>query len=161
MKFNARTAEQIAADELLREGNYPFTIKEAKEKVDKNNKGFFAIKLFVHDDERDWHIYDNVSPEWMAHKLLHLCEGTGLGAKYASGNLNAEDLIDRQGHCEVGQEEAKGKYAAKNTIVDYVSREKAGQVQPIKQSDARLNPQAKPAEAGADGPPPEDDDVPF
>lgn len=160
MQFQPKTQEQIDSENLCEEGTFPFTIKTAEEARDKNGNGFFKLKLFVHDHDRDWHVYDNVSPVWMAHKLLHLCEGVGLGAKYQQGNLSVDDLIDRQGHCEVSMKDAQKGFAAQNIITDYVVREKNGVA--AGPGDARLNPQSKPkTEPGKTGQRPEDDDVPF
>lgn len=150
MRFQPKTQEQIDAESLCADGVFPFTIKKAEEAEDKNGNGFFKLKLFVHDNDRDWHVYDNVSPNWMAHKLLHLCEGTGLGAKYQSGNLSAEDLIDRQGHCEITMEEA-GKYPAKNVVVDYEVRERDGMLSsqpPV--ASGKTKPASEPATPESD-----------
>lgn len=133
MRFQAKTQDQIDAENLLKPGTYPFTVKVASEKQDRNGKGFFKLKVFVHGpDGRDWHCFDNLSPEWFAHKLLHFCEGTGLGEKYLSGNLSSDDLMERTGHCEVDIKDSQGGYPAKNIITDYVVREKHGQMLPSK-----------------------------
>jgi len=121
MKFQAHTEDELAREGLLDEGQYPFTIKASAEKQDKKQRGFFALKLFVHGpNERDWHVFDNVSPEWMAFKLRHLAFAIGLGGRYESGELTAEELVGRQGHCVIGVQDAKGGYPAKNVVLDYV-----------------------------------------
>ncbi len=131
MKFVSKTAKQIEEEQLLSEGKYPFTIKVVEEKDDKNRQPFFKLKLYVHaPDGRDWHVYDNVSMAWMAHKFLHLCDTVGLAAQYERGEIHVEDLISRQGYCEIGMEEAKGGYAAKNIVNDYVTAKEIRREEP-------------------------------
>lgn len=151
MQFTPKTEEELEQEGLLEEGRYPFTIKKADEKTSKKNQPYFNVKLFVHaPDERDWHIYDNPSPAFMAHKLRHLCYGTGLEAKYEAGTLTCDDLIERQGYVEIGIQKAKGAFPAKNVVIDYVVESEAAPAKPV------------PAKgASTEAPPPEDDDVPF
>ncbi len=147
MQFKPKTQEEIDAENLCPEGDFPFTIKEASEKVSSSGKPYFKLKLFVHgDSERDWHVYDMVSPAFMAHKLLHLCEGTGLFPRYAAGTLDCADLLEKTGHCTVTIEEAKGGFAAKNVITDYIVPDRKEAMKNAKDSAA---------------PQPEKDDVPF
>ena len=149
MQFQPKTEDQLERENMLPEAQYPFTIMEAKEKEDKNGLAFFALKINVHGpNNRDWHVYDNVSPHWMAYKLRHLAFGVGLGAAYESGNLSAGAFQERTGHCEIGIEPAKGRYPAKNTVVDYVMPDIA----------RGASQEAKAADAGQTK---EDDDVPF
>lgn len=125
MTFTPKTQADIDAENLCPEGDYPFTIKEAQEKTDKKNRPFFALKLFVHAiDGRDYHIYDNVSPAWMAHKLLHLCECTGLYPQYAQGRLSFNDLIGKQGYCTVSRQDSQDGYGPKSIIYDYIVKDR-------------------------------------
>jgi hypothetical protein len=150
MKFQAKTQEEIDAANLCEEGDYPFTIAEAAEQTSKRGQPMFKLKLLVHaDGERDWHIFDYVSPAFMEHRLLHLCEGTGLFPQYAAGELEASELVGQEGHCRIIVQEAKGGYPAKNVVDDYLvpDRKKAMAENKTKASTPLT--------------PPEDDDVPF
>lgn len=121
MRFQPKSQEEIDAENLCAEGDFPFTIAEASEQFSAKGKPMFKLKLFIHgDNERDWHVYDYVSPAFMAHRLLHLAECTGLFPEYSRGELESPQLVGRTGHCAVSVQEAKGGYPAKNIIEDYI-----------------------------------------
>lgn len=153
MQFKPKTQADIDAENLCTEGDFPFTVLEAVEKTDKKGRGFFAVKLNVHgDEERDYHIYDNLSPAWMAHKLLHFCEGVGLYPQYCEGNLSAADLVGREGHCSVSMEDAQNGYPAKNIVEDYLVKDRK---EAMAENKARVTGEIAPAQSEVD------QDVPF
>lgn len=152
MRFDPKSQEQIDKENLCEEGDYPFTVLEASEETSKKNQPMFKLKVNVHgDNDRDWHIYDYVSPAFMAHRLLHLCECTGLFPSYSRGELTASEILGKQGHCSVEIKEQKG-YAAKNVISDYIvpDRKKAMAANSVRASAPTTSTK-----------PPSDDDVPF
>jgi hypothetical protein len=151
MRFQPKSEADLKRDQLCPPATYPFTVLEAKSKESKKTradgspKEMIALKLNVHgDDGFDYHIYDYISGDFMAHKLRHFAYAVGLGAKYETGTLEAHDCIDRQGWCDVGIKDDK-EYGPKNTIKDYMENKGKAKVEP-----------AAPA-----NPPVEEDDVPF
>ncbi len=58
--------------------------------------------------------------EALEHKLYHFAHGTGLGAKYDAGELEAEDCLGRAGKAKIKIGKATEAYAAKNEVQDYV-----------------------------------------
>jgi hypothetical protein len=120
----------------------------ANEKQSSTGKDMIALKLNVHaDDGFDYHIFDNVSPEFMAYKLRHFAVAVGLEKKYEAGTITADDCHGREGYCDVIQKNDK-QYGPKNAIKDYFQ----GKEKEVKAAKAPAP--VLPARE-------EDDDVPF
>jgi len=134
---------------LLPDGEYPFTVLESDEIASKSvkNKGrmMYAIKLNVHGPKRDQHVYCYFS-DWFNDWLLrHFAATTGQLKAYESGDFDGSlgKFNGRVGYVKITTEAARGNYAAKNVVDDFIVR------------------QAAPAGAVKPNPPEEEDSVPF
>lgn len=150
MKIKPQTEEEVSQGnwELLPDGEYPFTVLESGEIASKSekNKGkmMFAVKLNVHAKDSDRHVYDYFADWFSEWKLRHFAATTGQLAAYEAGDLNGDQnaFAGKVGYVKIATEPARGNYAAKNVVKDYVVREQ------------------KPKAAAKESPPNEDD-VPF
>lgn len=125
MKFKPKTEEDLKREQLCTPGVYPFTVLTAadkqstKRREDGSPKEMIALKLDVHsDDGFDYHVYDYISADFMAHKLRHFAVSVGLTNKYESGNMGASDCDGREGWCEIVVQDDK-QYGPKNSVKDY------------------------------------------
>lgn len=120
MKFEPKTEEDLQRENLVEEGEYPFTVIEVKDKEDKNGCPFFGIKLNLHLPDGVWGSYDNLSPVWMKHKLRHFCFSVGIGNLYEAGTLERMDILDKQGICKIVVKKDKQSGELRNEVSDYV-----------------------------------------
>lgn len=156
MRFEPKTEEQIETEGLLAEGDYDFGVMTAEDKKSKKGSDMIALKLCVFSRDGDRHVYDYLVPQ-MAFKLRHFCESTGLLAKYDRGEVAAEDCLRKNGICRIEIEPAKNGYPAKNTVADYVVKQRDIQ-RPEPAKPMAPVPVPAPASQPARTP---DDDVPF
>jgi hypothetical protein len=163
MKFSPRSAEEIALDSLLPEGVYPFEVLDAIDTLSKAGNEMLKLKLVVFGDGSSPHVYDYLL-EKLAYKLRHFAETTGLLAEYEAGELTAQHCVNKEGYCKLAIERQDG-YEPRNTVKDYMVKEKAAAndplaavpaaAQPAPRQRPRPQPAPQPAAAGFD------DDVPF
>ncbi len=139
MIFTPATKEELEMEGLIKPGYYPFGIVKVEEKTSQKGDPFFNVRLavYVGSSDKPMIIFDNPSPAFMKHKLAHLCEATGNQAKYESGNLSESDLVGAEAFIEVGVQPAKGGYPAKNTVLDYLTREQAQEM--IRQDQSAMS----------------------
>ena len=104
---------------LLKDGDYPFEVLEAEDKTSKNGNEYIKTKLGVaaSPGRQQW-VWCNLVPA-MEFQLRHLCESTGLLAKYATGQLTARDCIGRTGIASIITKKQDG-YEARNEVKDFV-----------------------------------------
>ena len=147
MKVTPRTEEEVQKKwALLPDGEYPFTVLESDEIASQStkNKGkmMFAIKLNVHGKDGDHHVYDYFADWFSEWKLRHFAATIGRLADYEKGDLDGSlgKFNGKVGYVKIKTEQARGNFAAKNIVDDYVVREQA----PVTQE-----------------PPADDTDVPF
>lgn len=148
MRFTPKTEDQLKTENLIPEDTQcDFEVVEANHKVSKKGNDMIALKLRVFAKTRETVVFDYLL-ESMGFKLLHFCEAANLTAKYASGNLLAQDCLGKTGRCVVGIEEASGSYPAKNVVSDYIGHRETKSVSlaPVKPVSAIVI---------------SDDDVPF
>jgi hypothetical protein len=158
MKFKPQTESELAESQLLPKGTYPFdvmvcsdTTKDGDILRSKKGQEMVGVKLNVHgDDGRDYHIYDYISPHFMAHKFRHFFVTIGMVKEYERGEINVRSAEQRSGWVDIGIEPAKNGYAAKNKVMDYFVKEEP--------SEETAPP---PAPIQANGKPEDSDDVPF
>ncbi len=148
LKFLPKTEEDLKRENLCPNGLQPFTVLQAADQTSTTGKEMIALKLNVHAEDGDYHLYDYISPYFMPFKLRHFAVSVGLESKYNAGSLCAADCENREGWCDVAQKDDK-QYGPKNVIKDYTVGAKV----------SAPAPSAKPAPTTA--PPAEDDDVPF
>jgi uncharacterized protein DUF669 len=129
--FNPLTDEQISAiqnRDLLSDGVYPFTVKNAEQQHSKSGNPMLKITIGVlasENDERNIKDY-LLATDQMMFKLKHFCESIGLGDKYAKGTFSETDCIGRSGKVKIGtqkgakKEDGSGFYSDRNSVKDYV-----------------------------------------
>lgn len=125
MRFNPMSEEELARSSLLEAGTYPFEILSASEELSKAGNEMIRLKLNVFGPSGEQvHIYDYLL-EKLAFKLRHFCEATGLLTKYEDGTLSELDCEGKSGFVKIAIEPGNGGYGPKNTVKDYVVKEKA------------------------------------
>lgn len=153
MQFKPKTEKEIAEEGMVPPGEYDFEVVEAVEKLSKNNNEMIELKLWVFDQNgkrrttMDWLL------ESMAHKLRHATEACGLLSDYETGSLTADDFVGKTGRLKIEMQAAKGNFAARSSVVDYLVAK--GGAAPVPRAPSRAAKQ--PAMAGTDL----DDEIPF
>lgn len=117
--------------ELLKDGVYPFVVKEMSEQHSKNGNPMLKVRLeVVVNQNHKVSIFDYlVSTEKMMFKLKHFCEALGLIESYAKGSFSFSDCIGRSGKCKIAIDKGSAKpdgsgfYPDKNIVKDYVSHD--------------------------------------
>jgi len=154
MNWKPKTEDEIARERLAPEGLTPFTVLEATPSVSKKGKDMLTLKLNIHaDDGCDYFIFDYVSPHFMAHKFRHFFCAVNRLNDYERGTVDTAGLVGCEGYCDVGVQDAKGDYPAKNIIRDYDKGD-------AKAEPAKAKP-ASPAPTPKTSAPAEDDEIPF
>ena len=121
MRFTPKTEKEIVEDKLYPEGTYGFQIISADERVSKSGNDMIELKLQVYSNEGKFILVNDYLLESMMFKLLHACEACGLQSKYESGQLDAEDFIDKTGYLKLTiQKDKTGQYPDRNSVKDYV-----------------------------------------
>lgn len=164
MRFEPQTDEQIAANTpafaVWPAGEYDFEVKDAGE--ERSGAGNDMIKLTVNifnaRGERSLVFDYLVHTVKAAYKVKHFAEATGMGDKYANGEMEANDCVFKTGRCKViikkGEKKNDGtddSYPDRNAIADYIKAEGA------RSAAAPASRARQPAPAGADL----DDEIPF
>jgi hypothetical protein len=146
MEWKPKTEDEISREGLMEPGTYQAEVLEIEERDDKKGRPFWNVTLGVYGDDREGKVWDNISPYWMEFKFRHFFAAIGKIELYEKGVLpvgELGDLLRCRLSVEIGIEDAKDGYPAKNKVLDYVPAEVAAAV-------------AKPVEA-----PKKDDDLPF
>lgn len=129
MRITPKSEAEVAMDGLLDKGIYPFEIKKATERVSKSGNPMIELILCVWDVNGNEHIIYDYLMESIGYKLRHCYYAACAGAIYESGNLNADDLVGKQGLCKIIiREDKTGQYPPKNTVVDYVTNKSASEI---------------------------------
>ena len=154
MKFVPKTADELARDNLLPAGVYPFEVIEAVDTLSKVGNEMIKLKLMVFGPDGETpHVFDYLL-EKLAYKLRHFAEFTGLLPQYEAGELTAIHCLNKQGYVKLAIEEQEG-FSPKNSVKDYVEK-----------PEGAATPAPRPAAtrpAGGTPPPVFDDelDIPF
>lgn len=157
MQFKAKTEKELAEENLIPDGVYPFEVSKAESKRSKAGNDMIEIELRIFTpDGRERGLKDWLMPS-MGFKLFHFCAYAGLSQQYEAGSLTSHDCEGKQGFVKIGSQEDKtGQYPPRNNVRDYVRPEMkkdGGRVQLTESQLANL-PQGVPA-------PTTSDDVPF
>jgi hypothetical protein len=168
MKYNTRSEKELAEANLLPKGEYPFEIADAKEQKSKAGNDMLVLEVdCIGESGARKRITDYIVPGtiWADKKLHDLMWSVGLGEKYASGTITADDLVGRSGLAAVGIDKGKPFTAKdgteregfdKNKIAFYKRPESAPSSKKPQPTEAQLANQAQGgANEGAD------EDVPF
>lgn len=157
MQFKAKTEKELAEENLIPEGIYPFEVSKAEAKKSKRGNDMIELELRIFTPEgkerglKDWLM------EAMGFKLFHFCAYTGLSHKYDAGTLNSHDCEGRSGFVKIEiQEDKTGQYPPRNSVRDYVRQEvkKSGALAPLTAQQIGNLPAGVPA-------PKTEEDVPF
>jgi hypothetical protein len=157
MRFQAKTEEEIAAENLFPAGEYDFEVLTGEDAVSKSS-GAEMIKLNVrvYGPDGGFRLVDDYLLEKMAYKLRHFCGATGLMDAYESGNLTGAMCSGRSGRLKLEVQPERtdkntGKtYAPKNSIKDYIV------------GDGTTRPAVPPVRSGTSKAAlEEEDDIPF
>lgn len=121
MKFQPKTENEIASENLIEPGEYDFEVVAAFDKVSKTSgNDMIELKIKVFADREK--VISDYLLEKMAYKLRHFAEATGLLEVYNSGDLIADDCVGKSGRLELGiQRDKTGAHPDKNTVKDYVT----------------------------------------
>ena len=113
--YQPKTANEIAAQSLLPDGEYPFDISKASDAPSKSTgKAMLTLTLEVYPggvDSKTKTVTDRIvmGNAYADKKLFELCRALGLSEKYQSGTLNAVDFESRSGWAKIGFEKGKEK----------------------------------------------------
>jgi hypothetical protein len=120
MRFMPKTEEEIAHDNLLEKGEYPFEISGGEDTQSKAGNDMIVLTVRVYKEDGSFNLVTDYLLEAIAHKLRHAAEACGLLDKYEKGELTGEDFVGKTGMLKLGVQEAKGDFFAKNKINDYI-----------------------------------------
>jgi cobalamin biosynthesis protein CbiG len=121
MKFQPKTAEEIAREDLLPKGEYDFEVVTAEEKTSKTGNEMIALNIRVFSGTTGANFVRDFLLEKIAYKLRHFCEATGLLPKYENGTLTADDCEGKVGRLKlVVKEDKTGTYPPQNSVADYI-----------------------------------------
>lgn len=118
MQFAPKSEEEVKR-KLLEPGEADVEVLTASEEVSDKGNAMIKLKVKLYDSKGEQGtIYDYLM-EKMAYKLRHAAYAFGLGHKYESGELEAEDFLGKSGRCKIRIKQDQG-YDPKNEIADYV-----------------------------------------
>ena len=129
MRITPQTESAVMEANLLPAGEYPFAVQVAQEKASKvkpdgtGGNPMIALQLEVYDAEGKGHKVNDYLMESVAYKLRHFAYAVGLGQRYESGELAAEEMQGLSGRCVLRTEPAKGEFNARNSVKDYCKPE--------------------------------------
>lgn len=110
MNFTPMTKQQLK--NLLPEGNYPFEVTGAEEKISKNGNPMIALNLRVVGEKgevvfvNDWLMQpvkdeDQDKTKNKIWKIRSFCYSTGLINKYEEGNLTDSNCLHKKGWVKI------------------------------------------------------------
>lgn len=125
MKVNPRTETEVQEAGLLAAGEYDFEVLEASEGQSSKGNDMITLKLSVLDEDENTHIifdYIVMTDQW-AFKQRHFADSVSLLPEYERGEIPVDRLPGRAGRAKLIIQPAKGEYAAKNSVKDYIVRD--------------------------------------
>jgi len=148
MNFKPKSEKELQQDNErlllpVRKEPYPAKVIKATDKVSKNGNEMIELMLHVYADNGTHQIVNDYLMAAMMHKLFHFAEATGLMDAYGAGTICAEDCEGREVFVKLGIDPAKGEFAAKNVVKDYISpkseaRHEAEKMPPSPPADKEL-----------------------
>lgn len=121
MRFTPKSEEELALDNLLPEGKYPFTVKSAEDTVSKKGNAMIKLGLTVYGSgAREVTVFDYLLDNF-PDKLFKFCKSVGLEEKYNAGELEPYDCEHREGWAHIKIDPAKDGYGPKNTVSYYIA----------------------------------------
>jgi len=123
MKYTPKTEEQLADESLLDDGLYDFEIIDVDDRPSKKGNDMITLKLAVfNNDGTQRHIYDYlvIGNPFGERRLRHAARTCGILDIYNSGNLTAQDFLDKSGRVLLKRQNGTSEYPApKNIVSDY------------------------------------------
>lgn len=132
MQYTPKSSSEIAAMRLKPEGNYAFEVANAVDTVSKSSgKDMMALTLNVFDTSGAiFSVTDYLVPgtPYGDRKTFEFAATIGLGGKYATGNMTAEDVLGKGGWCKIKIGKASKKpdgkeFPPKNEVAWYLDKE--------------------------------------
>lgn len=140
MKYTPMSADEAAKLSIRPAGVYPFDVINAEAKKSKKGDDMIALALGFYDESgarftvKDWLVHS--ANRWSEKKFYDFAQATGLGPKYSSGTLDAEDCLGRSGYASVGIEKGKpkddgsGNFPDRNNVKYYTQKPEAKKGEP-------------------------------
>ena len=124
MRFEPKTEKQLAEENLLPKGTYPFEVMKATAKQSKKGNDMIELELRIFaQDGKERGLRDWLMPA-MGFKLFHFCAYAGLSQQYDAGTLTSHDCEGKTGFLELTiQEDKTGEFPPRNSVKDYVRPE--------------------------------------
>lgn len=158
MKFNPKSADEIAEDGLLPDGDYDFTVQSADEAVSKAGNEMIKVALKVFDGTGGGQIvYDYlVSSDGGLRKIRGFAVACGILADYEAGRFEATGIVGQSGRVKIKRDNNPG-YEPKNAVAYYLdpTKQANGFTSPITRRAATPVRQMEPAGGQID------DEIPF
>lgn len=160
MRFTPKTADEIASDRLLAEGEYDFEVTQVVEAVSSKGNDMLKVFLKVYKPDGSFILVTDYLMESIMYKLLHFCEATGCQDLYHSGTIKGDDsgeVIEfkgKQGRLKLGIQKS-ADYPDKNTVKDYIADAGSKAARPAPKKTV------KQASAAAQAPDDFEDSIPF
>ena len=164
MRVSPKTEEEIQLENLLPEGNYPFTVAESADETSKTGNEMIHLGLHVHKPDGGIKWVEDYLLDKMAFKLRHFCAEAELLDTYQQGKLCAADCAQKSGYVFIRVEPGKDGYGPKNTVKDYGRpKPKPGEVAAVAATYQKPQPTERQAANldGPDGKPVVEGDCPF
>ena len=129
MKFTPKAESELSTGfSNLPPGRYPFTVIESSIAISKSAKNagkeMVKVKLCVHGDQFDKHVYDYFSDWFSEWKLKHFCETTGKASHYSKGEIDPSNnnWQSLTGYVKIN-EDLDNKDQLRNVVDDYLPEE--------------------------------------
>jgi hypothetical protein len=126
VNINPQSEDQLRASMLLPDGDYPFEVASAEDKVSSSDNEMIALQLRIFKPDgaartqKDWLV--NSPSAMMQMKIRHFARACGLLDQYNAGTL---DSLTCQGASGVVRIRSKTdeQYGPQNFVKDYISEE--------------------------------------
>jgi len=128
MKVNPRTDKEFQDMKLMEPGEYDFTVSEAVETYSQAGNEMIKLTLKVINNLGKVYTINDflIDSDTMGFKIRHLWDSAGLLDKYESGEINAQDILNKRGRAKISiQKDKKGIYSDKNIVSDYIVNKEA------------------------------------
>lgn len=143
MRFQPKSADEIALDGLFPEGKYPFSIAKAEETTSKKTGApMLKLQLIIYGDgNRQTTVFDYLM-ESVADRLYKFCALVGLEDQYNAGELEAYHCEGKEGWVHIKIQPAKDGFEPRNVVGYYCQEPKreAGSIPPPPQREPRALP---------------------
>lgn len=122
LNYQPKSAEQIAMERLLPDGEYDVECVSAKNSTSKSGNDMIVLSLNIHG-ERVVKTTDYIVCS-LDYKLNNACGAFGLLEEYFARTLDASHFVDKWARAKVVIDEQDG-YEPKNAIKKYLAPNKA------------------------------------